>query len=155
MRKFIGRIIEWFLHYDHEVIVKEDWKKPKLPFRSYKGDAGYDLFCSKKTTIKAGGSALIPSGISIDPKERIWFHLGPRSSTFRNLGLEVVTAVIDNDYRGELFAQVINPSNEDVTVHRGSRIVQIIPHRLIPIRFKHGELSESPRAEKGFGSSGL
>ena len=38
------------------------------------GDAGYDLFCSKSIRVKAGGSALIPSGIMIDPKENIWFH---------------------------------------------------------------------------------
>jgi len=155
MRKLVGRILEWFMSYDHTVLVAHGRKTPKLPFRSYSGDAGYDLFCSKKTTIKAGGSALIPSGIAIDPKERIWFHLGPRSSTFRNLGLEVVTAVLDNDYRGELFAQVINPSIEDIVVAKGSRIVQVIPHRLIPVRFKYGELSESPRGGKGFGSSGV
>ena len=155
MRKLIGQIIEWFLRYDHVVHVEIEDERCNLPGFGYPGDAGRDLFCNRRTLVKSGGSALVPSGIRIDAKDEIWFRLGARSSTFRNLGLEVVDAVIDKDYRGELFAQVINPGPEDVIVEAGHRIVQIIPHRLVPLHFKIGKLDRSDRGENGFGSSGL
>lgn len=154
MRKLLGKFIEWLLCYNHVVYFSRDDEHCKLPYKSYSGDAGSDLFCSRRTTVPARGSALVPSGLRVDAQSMIWFELGARSSTFRKLGLEVVVAVIDKDFRGELFAQVINPGNEDVVVERGHRVVQIIPHRLIPVRFIEGKLSESSRGESGFGSSG-
>lgn len=153
MRRILGKFIEWCLGYDHVVIVDER-KVHKSPFRNYNGDAGSDLFCSENTIVPSGGSALVPSGVHIDPESKIWFHLLARSSTFKNLGLEVVTAVIDREYRGELFAQVLNPTEKDVLIKQGTRITQIVPHRLIPVRFILGKVSDSPRGHKGFGSSG-
>ena len=66
----------------------------------------------------------------------------------------MVDAIIDKDYRGELFIQVVNNSSVDVTVMPGDRLVQIVPHRLIRANFVLGELPGSPRGADGFGSTG-
>ena len=153
MRRILGRFIEWLLSYDHLVMVQM-YPGAKLPSRKYPGDAGYDLYCSRDVGIPAGSTVDVPSGVFMDPREPIWMELKARSSTLKVLGLEVVDAVIDKDYRGELMAVVHNPSGTAAILRSGDRVVQIVPHRLIPIVFKIGRLSKSARGTKGFGSTG-
>lgn len=152
MRKLLGRLIEWLVSYDHEVTI--DCFPDCKPFHKYEGDAGYDLFAAERVPILPGQAAEVPAGVRIDPRERIWFEIKARSSTLKKRGLEVVDAVIDRDYRGDLMAIVRNPTGLPVYVEAGERLVQVIPHRLIPVRFVHGELRESPRGKQGFGSTG-
>lgn len=153
VRKAIGRTLEWFLSYDHDVVVSLS-PGATLPWHKYDGDAGYDLYCSEDVGIRPHSTADVPSGVFIDPKDRVWFEIMARSSTLRVKGLEVVDAVIDRDYRGEMKAVVHNPTGEQVWVRAGERVVQVVPHRLIPVLFVEGRLSESPRGLNGFGSTG-
>lgn len=153
MRRILGRFIEWLLSYEHVVVVRMQ-PGAKLPSRKYPGDAGYDLYCNRDVCIPAGSTIDVPSGVYMDPRESIWMELKARSSTLKVLGLEVVDAVIDKDYRGELMAVIHNPSGTAASLKAGDRVVQIVPHRLIPTVFRIGKLSESARGTKGFGSTG-
>jgi deoxyuridine 5'-triphosphate nucleotidohydrolase len=153
LRTVIGLLLEWFLSYDHLVIVETE-DGAKIPFRKYDGDAGYDLFAHRDVGIPPGGTADVPSGIRVDPRSRIWLEIKARSSTLKSRGLEVVDAVIDKDYRGEMLSIVHNPTGENKHILAGERLVQVVPHRLIPLKFKRGKLSESPRGDRGFGSTG-
>jgi dUTP pyrophosphatase len=158
LRKLLGRFVEYLLSYEHEVTVAgevpDDGAWDKMPYHKYVGDAGYDLFAARDVPIAAGQTAEVPAGLRIDPLDRIWFEVKARSSTMKVRGLEVVGAVIDRDYRGNLMAVVHNPTAFLVTVKAGDRIVQIVPHRLIPCRFVPGKLRQSPRGQNGFGSTG-
>lgn len=151
MRKVIGRLIEWFLRYEHDVVVDA---RGKMPFHKYEGDAGYDLFAAERVPIPSGCTVEVPAGLRFDPRDGIWFEIKARSSTLKKRGLEVVDAVIDRDYRGDLMAVVHNPTGTLVVVEEGDRVVQVVPHRLIPVRFRRGALSESARGAHGFGSTG-
>jgi len=159
LRKLLGRFVEYLLSYEHEVTVVDDapdrdWAGCRLPYHKYAGDAGYDLFAAKDVPIAAGQTAEVPAGLRMDPLDRIWFEVKARSSTMKVRGLEVVDAVIDRDYRGDLMAVVHNPTAFLVTVKAGDRVVQIVPHRLVPCRFVPGTLRPSPRGQNGFGSTG-
>lgn len=154
MRKLIGRMLEWFLHYEHEIVFEADEMAFGVPFRKHSGDAGYDLYCSKITYIEAGSAELVPSGIYVDPKSQIWFEMKARSSTMAKKGLAVTDAVIDRDYRGELFSIVHNPGTRRVAIERGERVVQMVPHPLINCKFTLGKVRPSERGVNGFGSSG-
>lgn len=151
MRKTIGKIIEWFIGYEHTVVVEMD---SEFPVSAYEGDAGYDMIVSKDIVIRSRQIMNIPTNLRIDPKENIWFEIKSRSSTFAKRHLEVQDAVIDRGYRGDLYAIAFNPNGHEVHLVRGERIAQIIPHRLIPVRFERGKLSRSTRGSGGFGSSG-
>jgi len=96
----------------------------------------------------------VPSGIAISPKAPVWFEIKARSSTFRNMGLEVLDAVIDHGYRGEMFAIVFNPGPGEVALQPWTRICQIVPHLLLPVRFHWGRVLPSDRGRSGFGSTG-
>lgn len=160
LRKLLGRFIEWLISYDHEVIVDsettfdENGNPVVYPRSSYIDDAGYDLFVYKTIRIPPHSVANVRSGVMFDPKDRLWFEIKARSSTFRKRGLEIQDAVIDRGYRGEMFAICYNPTDTMVVVASGERICQVVPHRLIPCTFSWGTLSKSHRDKGGFGSSG-
>ena len=170
MHRLIGRLIEWFLSYEHEVTYEDasslhgllvppsiqvvDDKMVEGPYKKYLGDAGYDLFAWCDVTLEPGATTEVPSGLIFDPKDRIWFEVKSRSSTLRKLGLEVVDSVIDRDYRGEVTALIFNPSDSPKTIRGGDRLFQVVPHRLIPVRFSRGRVRPSERGTRGFGSTG-
>lgn len=152
MRKLIGMFLEWLLAYDHVIVINA--VEGCIPRRGYAGDAGCDLFAAQDVAVVGGGTTDVPSGVRVDPRSRIWLEIKARSSTMTERGLEVTDAVIDRDFRGDLKAIVHNPGRMTVFIKRGMRIVQVIPHRLIPVKFKRGKLSPSLRGERGFGSTG-
>ena len=156
-RKILGKAVEWALGYEREVIFAGFYmvgENSCAPRRSHSDDAGYDVYVSERTVILSHQVKEVPSGIAVDPKARIWLEIKARSSTFHKLGLEVLDAVIDRGYRGDLFAVVYNPGGTPVIIEPGMRICQLVPHLLLPCKFKAGKLSFSDRMQRGFGSSG-
>lgn len=145
--------LEWLLSYEHDVVMELE-PGARAPGHKYDGDAGYDLYCSRDVGVPSHSTVDVPCGVRLDPRARVWFEIKARSSTLKVRGLEVVDAVIDRDFRGEMLAVVHNPTGEHKVVRAGERVVQIVPHRLIPVTFREGKLRASPRGDRGFGSSG-
>ena len=107
-------------------------------------------------TIKPGERYLAPTDIKIELPKGYWASIEARSSTSKQ-SLIVPKGVIDEGYRGELFAQLINVGKRPVTIHHGDRLIQLILHERVVEKFEVEEvdkLSESERGETGFGSSG-
>ena len=106
--------------------------------------------------INPGERQLLPTDIKIEIPEGYWASIEARSSTSKQ-SLIVPKGVIDEGYRGELFAQIINVGKNPVTIHHGDRLIQLIMHERVVKDFdiiEVDELSESERGESGFGSSG-
>lgn len=81
----------------------------------------------------------------------------PRSGLAWRQGLTVVNApgTIDSDYRGEVKILMVNLGSEAVTVARGDRVAQLVLSPVHRAVFSEAEtLSETGRAEGGFGSTG-
>lgn len=107
-------------------------------------------------TIKPGHRQLIPTGIHVELPYGYWASIEARSSTSK-MSLIVPKGVIDEGYRGELFAQILNVGTEPVTIHHGDMLVQMIIHKNYARDFEVVEvdkLSESERGADGFGSTG-
>lgn len=125
------------------------------PTRAYSGDAGLDLYCSESVVIYPGNFVDVPCGIRVELPPGVWARVTGRSSTLREKRLLVAEGVIDNGWRGPIFAGVQNLGERKATVERGERVAQLIPFPILPLRPKRvGELSASERGERGFGSSG-
>lgn len=106
--------------------------------------------------INPGERHLIPTDIRLEIPEGYWASIEARSSTSKQ-SLIVPKGVIDEGYRGELFAQIINVGKYPVTIYHGDRLIQLILHERVVKDFdiiEVDELSESERGESGFGSSG-
>lgn len=128
------------------------------PVRNYTGDAGFDLVVSEDTFVPMGEFRDVPLGISVELPEGVWAMLTGRSSTLRRRGLLVTMGIIDNGYRGPLYAGCQNVSQAAQRVLRGERIAQLIPYRLESPDLgltRVDELGESDRGQSGFGSTGL
>jgi dUTP pyrophosphatase len=127
-----------------------------VPTRYYPGDAGFDLYVSTTTYVPYREYVDVPLGISVELPPDIWAMLTGRSSTLRRRRLLVMQGIIDNGYRGELFAGVQNVGKEGEWVRAGERIAQLIPFRLesaLPL-VQVPELSPSDRGTAGMGSTG-
>lgn len=133
--------------------------EPELePRRKYPGDAGYDLVVDRDTTVRVDSFVDVPCGVCVEMPPDTWGLIIGRSSTLRRRGLLVTQGVIDNGYRGELFAGVQHLNQgPPVELKRGERIAQFIPFRLEApsLRLRRvAELGDSDRGAAGFGSTG-
>lgn len=122
------------------------------------GDVGLDLvsILSEDIIIQPGERYLVPTGISLEIPNGYWASIEARSSTSKR-SLIVPKGVIDEGYRGELFAQVLNVGNIPQTISHGDRLTQLILHKRHIQNFdiiEVDELSASERGDSGFGSTG-
>lgn len=129
-----------------------------LPTRSKEGDAGYDLYCVEDALVMPDEFLDIHIGIAVEFPAGIYGRIVGRSSTFRRRGLLCIEGIIDEGYRGELFAAVhnINPETP-CQIYKGERLVQLIPMVNIAPNLSPefvGQLSASERGADGFGSTG-
>jgi len=129
----------------------------RTPLRIHPGDAGYDLHTSQTTTIPPGCFVDIPTDVYVQMPHNMWSLIIGRSSTLRKRGLMVTQGIIDQGFRGELFAGAWNLTNHPVQIEQGERIAQLIPMPLLAgelaMQITH-QLDAGDRGENGFGSTG-
>ncbi len=121
--------------------------------------AGADLYaCLDETvTVAPGESAFIPTGLSMEIPKGCAGLIYARSGIACKRGLAPANkvGVIDSDYRGEFIVVLHNHGKEPQTVCHGERIAQlVITPVLIPVYEEVSELSDTARAQGGFGSTG-
>ena len=129
-----------------------------LPTRMSSMAAGYDLFADieNDVIIKPLQRILIPTGIAIAIPENYEAQIRPRSGMAINYGITVINSpgTIDSDYRGEIKIGLVNLSNEEFAISKGSRIAQMIISKHETIDFElTEELTETLRGTGGFGST--
>jgi dUTP pyrophosphatase len=116
---------------------------------------GYDIFCPEDATIDPLQRRLIKVGVKTEFTEG---HVGliRDRSGMGNKGITVLAGVIDPSYRGEWGVILYNTTPHPFEIKAGSKIAQVlfIKVELPDVVIVDGELSESARGEKGFGSSG-
>lgn len=122
---------------------------------SKKGDVGYDLVVSETVLVGRGKFANIPHDAAVQLPEGVWAMIFARSGTNIAGKLVVLPGVIDNGYRGRLFAMVHNVSNDLIRVREGTRICQLVlfPMLTYPL-VQRPFLQSSARGTSGFGSTG-
>jgi dUTP pyrophosphatase len=84
------------------------------------------------------------------------FFLLPRSSISKTpLRLANSVGLIDPTYRGTLMAALENTSSGDITIHAGTRLMQVCVPSLMPFRVEWADyLPATARGAGGFGSTG-
>ncbi|MDC2995963.1 dUTP diphosphatase [Candidatus Pelagibacter sp.] len=142
-----------------KVLIKRLDPKVKLPKYKTSGSSGMDLMAFIKSPIKirAGKSALIPTGISIAFPEEFEIQIRPRSGLAAKQSISVLNTpgTIDSDYRGEIKVIIFNHGESEFVVNCDDRIAQMILTPVIKIEFEEvSELPETIRGSGGFGSTG-
>jgi dUTP pyrophosphatase len=128
------------------------------------GNLGFDLYCVEDDSFYGN-----PRKKGLCPKQQHLFHTGitmaipegcgvilkDRSGLASKHGIHVLAGVIDSSYRGEWCICLINLGQYSYEITEGDRICQAVVVPEYHIKFKEvGQLSETFRGEKGFGSSG-
>ena len=130
-----------------------------VPAQSTAGAAGYDMCACLEVpvTIYPGETVMIPTGIAMEIPLGVAGLIFPRSgmATKRGLAPANKVAVIDPDYRGEIFIALLNHGKVHQVVQPGDRIAQMlfVPY-FAPTLEEVETLTETKRGEGGFGSTG-
>lgn len=122
-------------------------------------DLGYDVFALEAVELWARATVRVRTGIAVEarhPGTGVGLGLLVRDrSSMAARGVAATGGVIDAGYRGEIQILLTNLTDEAIRLNAGDKIAQMIP---IPVLTGTvsvvGELADSSRAEKGFGSSG-
>ncbi len=131
----------------------------ELPSYASAGAAGADLRAAVESerVVAPGERAAIPTGLILEIPLGWEGQVRPRSGLAIRHGLTVVNApgTIDSDYRGELKVLLVNLGAEDVTIHRGDRIAQLVVTPAPQSGFVEVDaLEATDRGAGGFGSTG-
>ena len=130
----------------------------KLPKRSTKESAGYDIFAPVDIMLKPNEEVKIPTGLRVHMQKGEVLLIFPRSG----LGFKYYTRlastipVIDSDYvnsdnEGHIWMKIRNEGNKDLFINKGEAFCQAIfmPFLLIDgDKFENGEVRNG-----GFGST--
>lgn len=127
----------------------------KLPQKNHADDAGWDLFSVEDKIIPANGKCVVNIGLKLAYLEPgYWIRVASRSGlSFKN-GILAHPGVVDNGYRGDLGVLLYNHDSTDHQVRVGDRIAQIVIHFNVDLDVEWGNIEDTERGSKGFGSSG-
>lgn len=131
-----------------------------LPSYATDGSAGLDLraMLENKTTLSAGETLLIPTGLAIHIKNPGYAAMIlPRSGLGHKHGIVLgnLVGLIDSDYQGQLFVSCWNRSHNSFDIEPGERIAQLVIVPVIQTELELvSEFDASERGEGGFGHSG-
>ena len=159
-----------------EVKFKVLRKGTQIPIPSKSGDAGADArimgfkkiiktkeekklvdIDSETYTLKPLERVGCPLGFATAIPRGYYFKVVPRSGLALWEGISIVNSpgTIDSGYRNEWMAIVVNLSNNEVILHKGDRICQIILSKMYEYEaIEANELPNSERGLGGFGSTG-
>ncbi|CAH1636013.1 unnamed protein product [Spodoptera littoralis] len=125
------------------------------PTKGSEKAAGYDLKSAYNYTVPARGKELVKTDLQIELPSGCYGRVAPRSGLAVKNFIDVGAGVIDEDYRGNVGVVIFNHSDQEFVINKGDRIAQLICERIYyPVLKEVTNLSETNRADGGFGSTG-
>ncbi len=152
-----------------ETVIKllwDHWADESLPLPCYAsaGAAGADLRVNFPPEVRDEGYVLepmerciFPTGFRMEIPAGYEAQIRPRSGLSFKHGITLVNApgTIDCDYRGPVGVLLINLGTKPYRIRHADRIAQMIVAPVVQVGFELvGSVSETPRGEGGFGSTG-
>lgn len=126
-----------------------------LPQRGSTLAAGLDVCSIEDVEIGPKQRAIAKTGLAVAIPAGFYGRIAPRSGLAAKKGLDVLSGVIDSDYRGEILCLLYNTGDEVINLPAGSKICQMIIEQIItPDAAWVTELDETARGAGGFGSTG-
>ncbi|MBP6060923.1 MAG: dUTP diphosphatase, partial [Candidatus Pacebacteria bacterium] len=117
--------------------VKKLNSEAKLPTHGHPGDAGMDFFTIDDVVFPPGQRTRVHTGLSVEIPEGFVGLMWDKSSVSFNMGLKVLSGVIDAGYRGELIMCLLNTSDKEVFIPKGHKVAQMLIQK-----FEHCDILE-------------
>ena len=123
------------------------------------GDLAADLFAAEASVLapvgEPGSTAAVRTGLALELPSTHGALVEDRSGLALR-GVTTLAGVIDPGYRGELKVVLTNLGQEPQLIAPGHRIAQLRVVERIQASFEETDtLAETPRGERGFGSTGI
>jgi dUTP pyrophosphatase len=116
--------------------------------------SGMDLHAAELTSLRAGETGMVLTGIAVELDHGTEAQVRPRSSVSRR-GLLVHLGTIDADYRGEIAIILTNLGQFERRIAIGERLAQLVVSPVIRVHLVETDaLGWSERGSSGFGSTG-
>lgn len=130
-----------------------------LPVYATEGSACFDIPAAEEVVVYAKTTRIIRTGLRFEVPPGYELQIRSRSGHAAKNSVFVVNSpgTLDSDYRGELLIVLHNMSEHPFNVVRGMRIAQALPAPVLKAELDYvdeADLSETPRGEGRFGSTG-
>lgn len=128
-----------------------------LPTYKTEGAVGMDISSCEHVTIPRWQRKLIKTGLAFEIPEGYEIQVRSRSGMAANDGFFILNSpgTIDSDFRGEVVLIGMNLGVAPVRITPGMRIAQLVIAPVLHMKLKVvAELSETPRGDGKFGSTG-
>ena len=130
-------------------------QRATLPTRGSELSAGLDLYSVEDITIEPKQRTLAKTGLAVAIPPGHYGRIAPRSGLAMKHGLDVLSGVIDSDYRGEIGCLLYNTGDDPIHLSAQTKMCQLIIEKIeLPRAVWADELDETIRGSGGFGSTG-
>ena len=129
----------------------------RLPARAHPADAGLDLHASVDLDIPPGETRLVGTGLALELPPGTEAQVRPRSGLALHHHVTILNTpgTIDEGYRGEVGVILINHGPRVFEVRRGMKVAQLVVQPTLAVEVVAVDaISDTPRGEGGFGSTG-
>lgn len=133
-------------------------KELPLPKFATKGSVAVDLHSAESFTLNPGEFRKVSTGIKVAIPEGYEGQIRPRSGLAMKYGISMVNTpgTLDSDYRGIIYAILINHGPNYFHIKKGDRIAQLIINKIELFDWEITEkLEETERGEGGLGHTGV
>ena len=127
------------------------------PVYATDGAAGMDIRSRENVYLFSGDYAVVCTGLHLEIPKGYEAQVRPRSGLAFNNGITVLNApgTIDSDYRGEVKVILVNHGKTTHVIKKGDRVAQLVFAKVERVELvQEGDLGETRRGKRGFGSTG-
>ena len=130
-----------------------------MPEYANNNDSGMDVFLDEELNLKSGERGCFKTGIRLLIPVGYEIVARPKSGLAIEKGITLVNTpgTIDEGYRGEVMMIVINHSDEDVHLSKGSKLAQLVIQKFTQCHLIEVDSidTDTNRSTGGMGSTGL
>jgi len=127
----------------------------QIPSYAHTGDAGLDIHSLEDVVLEPGERHHFNTGFALEMPPGYVALIWDKSGLASKSGLTNFGGVIEYTYRGEYGVVLYNAGEEEYSIKKGDKIAQLLIQKIETAEIEEvDELSESPRGERGFGSTG-
>lgn len=163
-----------------KIKVERTHKDAVMPEFAHPTDSGFDLFTCEDTTIHAGQTAIVPTGLRFEIPKGWGVQIKNKSGItvkgvpvyteeqgFDPLHVDLINkgerkpitvfeGTIDMDYRGDIGIMVRNDSRNKITIPAQTKIAQGVLRQVFYCEFEEVDTvdTDTTRGEGGYGSTG-
>ena len=128
-----------------------------IPEYAHEGDAGIDIACIESFGLPPGATHTTMIGLAYTLTSGFEIQVRSRSGLASKMEIFVLNSpgTLDSNYRGEIGVILHNAGQHFTTVHKGSRIAQLVVAKLPQVIISKTETLDETDRTGGFGSTGL